>query len=232
MFFLIDKDKKICLGWSTKCGCNHVKHVFKSLIDQTQINQSINIHKNTRNQLHANYHDYTIIVVTRNPYERLVSGFLDKFNEIKMRKNSPFFLKYLNQWRLKKIPINFSNLVYNLGNWKMMDRHHFNLQLSEAWKNELKIHYLFDIENINYTILEQLFNKKIPEDIKTIRHNRNLNRVNRSGGIKIFDKKIEDILETLYSYDQFYNDELKEKTYDFYKKDFLFLKEHGFYYDI
>jgi hypothetical protein len=44
MYFLIDDNKKIIFGWSAKCGCSHVKYMFKFLTEEITNIKNINVH--------------------------------------------------------------------------------------------------------------------------------------------------------------------------------------------
>ena len=74
---LVDKDNKIIFGWSAKCGCSHAKHIYWFLKTGNLTNK---IHsEKSSNPLPNDIQNYTTLLFTRNPYERLVSGFLDKY---------------------------------------------------------------------------------------------------------------------------------------------------------
>ena len=160
MYFLIDKKRKIIFGWSAKCGCSHVKKLFYFLSD---IKEPANLHADSYNKLPKRHYKYKIIIFIRNPYERIVSGFLNKYKD---------HGEFIHQWdKTKKLTFeNFVNELikgYSLGD--TINKHHFIPQLSEEWDNSIDIYNIFDIKNINYKFLEQLFNKKIPNYIIAFR---------------------------------------------------------------
>jgi hypothetical protein len=78
MLFFIDYENKIIFGWSAKCGCSHVKNIFFFL---TTNNIPEYIHNPENDSLPDDIENYTTIIIIRNPYKRLVSGFLDKYSE-------------------------------------------------------------------------------------------------------------------------------------------------------
>ena len=83
MFFLVDDTNKILFGWSAKCGCTHIKHIYWFL---QNVHKSLEKpHYGTYNKLPENTEDYTIIIICRSPYKRLVSGFLEKYKSILAR---------------------------------------------------------------------------------------------------------------------------------------------------
>lgn len=225
MFFLVNENKKIIFGWSAKAGCSHVKNLFYFLQNGTLINK---IHTNMDVcKLPINLNNYTVILFIRNPYKRLVSGFLDKY-----KLNGE--LRY--KWT-KDIPLTFNNFVNELvtGKYIMVDRHHFTPQLSEQFDLKIIKHpklFIFDIEKINYEFLEKLYNIKIPDEVINFRGDhiyKGANIVNYNMSNINIDKITQDSLKI--SYDKFYTKEIKEKVLNFYKQDFLFFKAKGFNYE-
>lgn len=234
MLFLIDNKLKIIFGWSAKCGCTHIKQIFwylttghkKPILNNVSLDHKNDIiHNNSYNQLPINVSDYTIIIITRNPYERLVSGFLNKY-----RKDG----SYRKFWTYPTLTFSrFVDEIYKQ-NWKMINRHHFTSQTSEGF-NLMKIKScktlkLYDIKSIDYSYIECLYNKKIPIELINFRgnHQRKISK-------EIFDKPVYDLnMESYYNYNvplkSFYSDSIKQKVFNFYKGDFMFFKNNGIDY--
>jgi hypothetical protein len=227
MLFLVDKTRKIIFGWSAKCGCTHIKNIYYFLINNTIINDDKKLHKEYNINLPNNIEEYTTILFIRNPYKRLVSGFLDKYNS---KGNLRHIWKHPN--------ITFYSFINKLvkEEWDIIDFHHFTPQTSEKFDKPLimnsKTVTIFDIENINYKYIEELYDKSIPEEL-----------INYKGPHKrktyetIFDDDVYYLDMNTYFHcnvnlNQFYNEEIKEKVYKFYKNDFEFFNENGFDYDI
>ena len=80
MHFLINHDKKIIFGWSAKCACSTIKKIFYFL-KNNKLDNKIGTIDDWKEQIPKNVHLYTTILFTRNPFKRLVSGFLDKYNK-------------------------------------------------------------------------------------------------------------------------------------------------------
>jgi len=77
MYFLIDNKNKIIFGWSAKCGCSHIKNIFWFLQNNNTDNK---IHITEEyNSIPDDIENYTTIIINRNPYKRIISGFLDKY---------------------------------------------------------------------------------------------------------------------------------------------------------
>lgn len=218
MYFIVDRSKKVIIGWSAKCGCTHVKKIFNYIINY---NNKTNIDLDIRNVLPKNIKHFTTIIVSRNPYKRLVSGYLNKY------KPGGEFRK---KWKYNKLTFTMfvNELIKN--NCKMIDYHHFTKQTSENFNinilNSKEIKF-FDIETIDYSYIEKLYDIKIPEDIllSGMGHKR-----------KIYPDTIEMCVSNLkmityinsnVDYKYFYNDELKKKVLNFYKNDFIFFNTYG-----
>jgi hypothetical protein len=226
MYFLIDEQNKIIFGWSAKCGCSLIKKIFWFLINGNENNQ---IHTDKDyNNLPDDITNYTTILIIRNPYERIISGFLDKYNS----ERGP--LRKL--W--KHDDITFSTFVDELikNDWIMIDKHHFTQQTTEFFdKNKIlksKSLKIYDIKNIDYKYIETLYNKKISEYVLNYKMGHERQKYNDTFDINVFDLD----MDIYYNYNvpikNFYNQEIKNKVYEFYKNDFLFFKEYGFNYDV
>jgi hypothetical protein len=104
---------------------------------------------------------------------------------------------------------------------------HFYINILQS-----KLIKCFDIENIDYQYIEKLYNKKIPQEllIKKYGHERPSYHTN-------FDEFVYNLpIEKYYNHNieikYFYNQELLEKIYNFYKNDFDFFKKYGIHYTI
>ena len=135
--------------------------------------------------------NYTTIIFCRNPYKRIVSGFLDKY-----RIDSPI---RQHMWPDKNIQ--FNKFVEQLGNWRYIEKHHFTPQTTEAFNNKIinsKIIKCFDIENIDYNYIEKLYNKKIPMELLEFKGGHTRNDIPKE---LEFNKNVFDInMEEYYEY--------------------------------
>ena len=226
---MVNEKNKVIFGWSAKCGCSHIKNLFYFFIDDN-IDNKIHTNRDVCN-LPINLTDYTVILFIRNPYKRIVSGFLDKY-----QKNGEF----RNRWKNKNIPITFNNFVNELcsinNNFTIVDKHHFTQQLSEHFNKNILFHknkIIYDIEKIDYSNLEKLFNKKIPEEVLNFKGNHIY-----SGGVdvnySVYDFPIDTIIEKQLKpqINFFFNKEIKNKIDNFYKIDFVFFRTNGFDYKL
>ena len=222
MFFLVDNNNKVIFGWSAKCGCSHIKRIFYFLINN-KIDNTIHT-SNDCNKLPDDITNYTTIIISRNPYKRIISGFLDKYS-IKGQ--------FIHLW--KNEFITFSEFINELvkNDWKMVENHHFTPQTTEEFNKKIllsKCLKCYDIENIDYNYIEELYNIKIPEEIlhKKEGHERKKNNVSYNN--YVYDLKMMEY----YYYDvdlkYFYNHKLQNKVFHFYKNDFIFFRSLGIDY--
>ena len=87
MQFIIVHTKKLIIFWSPKCGCSTLKHIL-AIYFKVDNNKYRHIHVNKELQVKIDkrdknkidiYKNYNIVMLIRNPYKRLVSGFLNKY---------------------------------------------------------------------------------------------------------------------------------------------------------
>lgn len=165
-------------------------------------------------------------MIIRNPYERLVSGFLDKY-----KKESD----YRSLWFHPEIT--FSKFVDEIikNDYKMIDFHHFTAQLTEQFDNKIiksKEFIIYDINKINYSYIESRYNTKIPEYLLNYRGGHERIKKNENIEYNVYDLDMELYIDHNVDIKYFYNNDLKNKIYNFYKNDFLFFKEYGFDYNL
>ena len=225
MYFLVDNNKKIIFGWTPKCGCSYIKYMYWFL-QTDNLNNEIHTSRDS-NSLPDDIQNYTTIIISRNPYKRLLSGFLDKYS-----KDGDF--RYL--W--KDSTLSFCNFVNKLINyeWEVIDKHHFSPQTSENFDEKIllsKIIKFYDISNIDYEFIEKLYNKQIPDCVrnKKIGHER-ANRVLKKEYFNnyVFNLNIDFFIDYNIDIKYFYNEEIRKKVFNFFIKDFIFFKQNGIDY--
>ena len=224
MHFLVDTDKKIIFGWSPKCGCSHIKHIFWFL-KTDNVDNLIHTSKDI-NELPNDIENYITIIFIRNSYKRLISGFLDKY-----KKNGSYRHLWTNDF------LSFSQFVDNLISYdKQIEHNHFTPQTSAQFDKKImlsKIIKFYDIGKIDYEYIEQLYNKKIPKCIlnKKEGHERFLCvNVECYYNNYVYDLHIDDYIDYNIDIKYFYNEDIREKVFNFYINDFTFFKENGFDY--
>ena len=91
-----------------------------------------------------------------------------------------------------------------------------------------KIVKFYDITSIDYQYIERLYNKKLPESIMHVKNETKCLLEKLSN--YVYDLHIDEFEEYNIDYTYFYNEELKEKVYNFYINGFTFFKENGIDY--
>jgi hypothetical protein len=232
MFFTINESKKIIFGWSAKCGCSYVLNLFYKLSNienPSPFYDYNNLNLKTKEEMK----EYTIVVFVRNPYKRLVSGFLEKYGK-------RIFFDKLH----KKDGITFTefvNLLYTRPD--KIDKHHFTPQTSEAFNSRTvedkfsvcKRFEMMDIENIHLEILKEIFAFK--ESISTIsksigKKDHSHQHVKDIQSKRLYDLPIKDLLDVKYEISQFYNEDIMKKVQSIYASDFTFFKTQMFCYEL
>jgi len=217
MFFLVDKELKIIFGWSAKCGCTHIKLIYTFCMESTN-NKSIIYYDKLPNDME----NYTTIIISRNPYKRIISGFLDKY-----RKGGP----YRPLWKYDTVT--FSKFTDELAknDWKMINLHHFTAQTTEAFnRNKIlmsKCIKCYNLENIDYNYIENLYNVKLPEELLSKKQGHERNKYDSNLEEYIYDVDMDQYYNFNVDIKYFYNEEIKNKVYQFYENDFIFFNELG-----
>ena len=150
MQFIILEKKKIIFFWSAKCGCSTLKTILARYlhIDNPEKYKNIHLNEELKNLFdkynkEKNYKNYDIVMLIRNPYKRLVSGFLNKYVNRLHYKNPP------NSNCFK----DFCHILYK--NPDQIDKHHFEKQTTgKGWifynyLGKPKIKYVLDTKNVN-----------------------------------------------------------------------------------
>lgn len=228
MLFLIDDKNKIIIGWSAKCGCSHIKKIFYYLNNQDYSNDKL--HRCYNSKLPSNINEYTTFIIVRNPYQRIVSGFIEKYNP----DNGTLNKRWGNNNNLT-----FKNFVDEIikNTWQKIEHHHFSPQTSEGFNYNIisksKNLYVYDIKNINYEKISSIYNMNIPNELISFRgnHSRKTTK-NNIFNSNIYNMKLQEIYEYDIDYSLFYNEEIKTKIYSFFKKDFIFCNLYGINYNI
>jgi hypothetical protein len=220
MRFLVDSKNKVIFGWNAKCGCSHIKTIYLFL--QNQENHSI--HTIWNDALPIDIETYTTIIISRNPYKRIISGFLEKY-----RKDGNFRHLYTHN------TLTFSKFVNELiqNDWKMIEKHHFTPQTTEHFTTKIlhsKCIKFYDIENIDYAYIETLYHTKIPNRVLNKKQGHEMTIKSDTFTGNAYDLNIDNYSNYNINFKQFYNKELKYKIFKFYQNDFTFFKEHGIDY--
>lgn len=230
MLFLVDNINKVIFGWSAKCGCSLVKRIFRYLYGTSTNDQEfidvVNNHIFSKDFaiLPDDIENYTTIIISRNPYKRIVSGFLDKY-----KMGGEF--RHLWKYNYITFSIFVNELIKN--NWNVIEYHHFTPQTSEDFNNIIfksKCIKFYDIANIDYKFIENLYNLTIPERALQKKEGHERSQYDVTVNKPIYNSFMITYLNSNVDLKYFYNAELKQKIFNFYKNDFIFFKNVGLDY--
>lgn len=165
MNFYVDLVRRFAVGWSPKCGCTHLKAVVlfarNGIIDHNPHGPH---HRPLFLQsLPENLHEWTVMAVVRSPYERVVSGFLDKY-----APNGQF--RHL--WEPETLTFGgFINTLVRDGTdvgRTRIERTHFEPQVNEGVATQLeRVGNLVvcDVNKIDYRLIERVYSTHIPVEL-------------------------------------------------------------------
>lgn len=239
MFFLIDKEMKLMIGWSYKCGCSHIKYIFKCLVNKKSSFdlEQLHIDIDDKNKLPIDYLDYKIMIIVRNPYDRLVSGFIDIYNKRGSAIINIDQLIYLNELKHKNNNrftfTLFINEMYKNGFDNI--NYHFNPQFGDSWeKGKIEKHpnVIFnDLYTIDYQFLENIYDIPITPDMRQFKGNHIIDKKQPSFN------KLYDLVYSKYSNEslytaKFFNQDIINKVNHIYKTDIDYLKNIGMNYNL
>lgn len=230
MHFIADEKNKIIFGYTPKCGCTHIKNIFYYLRDD-MIHPNVHcptLREPISQNVLDNIQDYSVFVFIRCPYERLVSGFLDKYRVCG---------EFRKMWTEKRLT--FSAFVDELvsNTWKKVERNHFDRQMRidvslQCVLTQCKTLTVYDLKHIDYNDISQKYNKHIPQRLIEFRGGHDRKQSETWTGEYVHDL----VMETYYDFKVpiplFYTPEIKEKVDAFFADDFAFATEHGHMYNL
>jgi hypothetical protein len=216
----VTNPNKVVFWWTPKCGCIFVRKLYHYFLHSNEETEDIDVN---------NLNDYNHILFVRNPYKRVVSGYIDCYatthQQVVIFNNDLSFKDTINE------------LIEN--EFKNIDKLHFDYQISIKDVSDpncnLNINKIFDIESIDYTFLSKLFlDMFVDNDILTALRQSN-HHVDYLDDFKenVSDYHVTDFdeLSGYPRYQYFYTNELIEKVQSFYDCDFIFLEMNGIKYD-
>ena len=230
MYFLIIKKLKLIVGWNPKVACTTVKTLILRKLGH-EIKGNVHNDMLTKPNLNCGKYDillynpklnnedlnsYTKICIVRNPYERLISG---------IRQRSQWLCDYKKRGDLSDNTITM--FLQNLKKYNYIE-HHFIPQTNNI--NDFKFDHIIDIKDMIklYSILELEYKiEKIGGH--TTKYNNDCNDNYHNLTIKDISRNKNKWSSNIYSW--FTKNDIKLIN-ELYKKDFIFLKENGFDYEI
>jgi hypothetical protein len=211
----INKIGKVTIYTSPKCSCRSVSDFAWAVVNSKTIHSDRKIN----------------IIVFRNPYRRLISGFLNKYVE---------HSKYVEAARQKHPGINLATLeafVDELSrSWlKYIDKVHFSSQISKYKRipfdmiyNSEDLEPLKNYINTLFDTTEEMpfrVNRYGPKGARTD-HFSSESQPPHAEPWKLESKALLEMIQNKQTpaYGEFFNDQLKDITRELYKDDFDFLR--------
>lgn len=222
--YIIDNIRKIIFVITPKCGVQHINYLYAFLIDKKMTFRQVC-------NLPSNYKEFIIIFIIRNPYHRIISGFREKYSNDWQKEN------YLCKYSIPNIKYNkltFSQFINELhiNKLKHIDKHHFIPQTDEFDKiKDCEKLIIYDLYNIDYKYIGELYGKHISEEIK-LRRGNHTNKTVWKLNEYVYDKPNLSYRYMKIDNKYFFNDDLHDKMYEFYRQDFEEFKKLGFDYKI
>jgi Sulfotransferase family len=229
MYFLVDNTNKLIFGWSAKCGCSHIKKLYQFLANKNE--PFVHMQHYYGSPFPQSMDGYTVIIILRNPYERIVSGYLDKYSE-----GGHYY-----HWWTSNQRLTYRNFIDEIikNTFKQIHHHHFTPQLSEDWgkfqalllngakPKEIKV---YDLQNIDYGFIENICNRKIPKYVLEYRGD-HINKRKEVISTPVYDLTQPEFENKKPKLKCFYDEQIIEKFFNYYKEDFAFANMHGIVYD-
>lgn len=213
----IKNPNNIVFWYSPKCGCTFIRRLYMYLTDNLIENNEHIDYKTLDKDIKL-----THILFVRNPYKRIVSAFLDCY--VQNKRYTPISQE-----------MTFTNVLEDIivNEYKNIDKLHFSPMLSNEHL-DLEFDYMFDIENIDYPLLSELFNKYIGDDaIELLRDTKHVikykpDNIENAENIPLSQLIDIPIWKSFYS-----SNGITKKLVDIiYETDFEFLKLNDFEYSI
>lgn len=229
--YYANDEKKTILIWAPKCACTSLHTGFIENICKITVNKDEDVRKLAKKYNFIKYKylkipkNYFIYWGIRNPYDRIVSCYFNKFILYNNKRLNGNNLESFSQNLLKQIGIDYNNLTFNKLLYGIKDlmsknvkiNHHFNTQTNINNYNIIKIYhnlFLFDINNI-------------PE----IFGNKKLNATKCPKNLILTDlcnMKAKDININMLSKKNFVNS--KKLIKEIYKQDYQIFEKHNIIY--
>ncbi len=227
----VDNANMVNIFWSEKCGCTYLKSLYNYYIRGVDMSPHTKEWAGNEEFQDPNGNRYKNILIVRNPYHRIISGFYDKYvdGNFSFTLNKPTFKEFVNILETKP---------------EIIDYDHFSPQFSRAYYNELFFDVIYDIDSFDEKDFLNNFKLKSLEYNPTINISKSYYKNDHTNEkrIKIYVKNAYDLSYTdlcylkrtsqVPLYSCFYNDIVKKQVEKIYSVDFINLEKYGIHYTI
>lgn len=233
MHFLVSHKYKFMMGWSAKCGCSSLKrwyldiHGIKMATLDRPVYEVIGYGDTEYTYVEwenpAKYRDYKKYVTVRNPYSRLVSGYVNKY--VATREFPNYGWNTFNE---------FLGALENDRYYRKVEKHHFCPQFSEAYTYFNKAGFKFDtvlqLENLELGLQKISSDRGIPYS-RTPTANQTNYSLSEFAAPNVADLVISAFgLGNIPPFECFYTHENVKVVKRIYKTDFKMLRSLGIDY--
>jgi hypothetical protein len=233
VLYFICLERKIIFSRIPKCAAESIRYLI--LNEQNKYKVPSDIWRKMKpniigdNRIHRNYLKFDFIYIVRNPYYRLVSGYINKVMDRKSNDNFLPIIKNIlkNNYDLRVSFEEFIKFIIKQ-NPKSLDLHFMPQHLFLKFQKGIN-HNIFklekDVDKLNIFLEKKGFNNKFINFNKEVQNNyltkTIINEKIHKKKYPFFKKYID--RKQIPNYESFYTDELKELVYNYYKNDFKLL---------
>lgn len=229
MYFLVSNDDKFLIGWSAKVGCTAIKRWYSKALGLDLANEKIHDLIGYGNTPFTSidlyppghYLDYKKICIIRNPFSRLVSGYVNKY----VIEND--YERYFETFE------EFVSVLLKDRFFIKINKHHFTAQTSEAFKKfkkrKWKWDLIVDVDSLSSEIgtINKLVGKDVDISHPNVTPYQEIIRPDKPAYLM----KADEIIKNIPPYQSFYNEEIVKKVRAKYISDFLYFKKWGFEFE-
>ena len=218
---IIDHKNKVNLFWTEKCGCTFIKQIYSYYV--RGLERDVDPHDELY-EMTEYMEGYTNILVVRNPYHRLISGFLHRFVA------GPESAKLKFQDFKEFLESDFRTIDYD----------HFAPQFARAYNDSLKFDFVYDLDGLDIFngsngFLRHFEHKPIDPSIsfKNNHTNQTRSKLCMPNAHKLPYRRLCMLKKMGFvpQYCDFIDPEVKIKIDDLYHEDFVCLANLGFHYE-
>ena len=203
-----DNVNKVVFWYTPKCGCTFVRKLYAYFTNSLLTPKNYEV-------ICEDFDEYKHVLFTRNIYKRLVSGYLDCYVQNKKFPSTKTFKETIE------------SLVKS--GFDEVNELHFQHQLSRDYNNHVIFDRIYDIENIDYKYLSDLFKMPINDHIiMCFRMSAHHVKYNKDYVFKdkfaynMTPEELNDLADGYPPYKHFYTDEILTMIHNVYECDFNF----------
>ena len=217
---------KTTIWWSAKCGCTTIKNVIHNIIYKRDVKMiHCSDHSFQRNKL-----NYTNILIVRNPINRLIACYLDKYElwqKMFFNNKDYSFLEFVT-----KLQKEFPSTMYE---------HHFARQFEESFEgielqffrergHRFKFDFVYSLESLKFTeFLQKHFQIKC-DSVPFLAITKKNERYLVDKAYEVSKPNLPNANNEFPNYKCFLNESIIQIIKDLYLKDYEYMKQYAITY--